>query len=269
MSLIHNIIPKVHLDIDRLHNFIVNIKDAVFESRGAGTFYYWIDGKSTRGFDITIYEEYIEVRNTILSSKEDYELTNIIVEEILKLTNGILVDEEEELVEFIPLFSNDRIIERELRDCDQIKLLSKVHADITIFGPKRKVHFGKRLNKGFKALTNEQLKEEMFKIILTVNYHLPNFEQGMIMEVDKKEEGKKILKLLTNETDYIIEKYDYILLKTSDDKPIIITNQILNTMLPSNWTLVDEFTIVAPITSKKEWEKLLNNAKKFDQFDNF
>ena len=77
------------------------------------------------------------------------------------------------------------------------------------------------------------------------------------------------MKLLTNEVDYIIDKYDFILLQTTEEQPIMITNEILNSMLPSNWQLVDEFTIVAPITSQDEWNKLLTNAKKQDLFESF
>ena len=47
-------------------------------------------------------------------------------------------------------------------------------------------------------------------------------------------------------------------------EPIIITNDILNTILPDNWTLVDEYTIVAPITDQYQWEKLLKQAKERD-----
>ena len=87
MSVIHNIISKRPLDISRLDKFVATIDGATYEDRGEGVFYFWIDGKSTRGFDITLEEGYIEVRNTVLSNRHDYELTNKIVAEIVVLTD--------------------------------------------------------------------------------------------------------------------------------------------------------------------------------------
>jgi hypothetical protein len=269
MSIIHNLINKRPLDISRLNSFVSKIDGAAYEDRGNGIFYYWIDGKSTRGLDITLEQGFIEVRNTVLSNRHDYDLTNKIVAEILSLTDGIIFDESEEQVSSLPVFDSNRITETEIRDCELIQTLSKEKNDIAVYGPIRRVHFGKRLHKQFMELNGEQLKNKMFDLILTVNYQIPNFECGNIMQVGNSEEDRKIMKLLTNETDCIIDKYDYILLNIPDKQPIMITNEILNSMLPSNWKLVDEFTIVAPITGESEWDKLLANAKKHDLFNDF
>lgn len=269
MSVIHNIITNKPLDLSRLNDFVSTIDKAVVEDRGEGTFYFWTKGKSTRGFDITINGDVIEIRNTILSNRHDYELTNQVVEKIINLTDGLILNEDEEQVSDLPVFDDKRISEAEIHDCETIQLLSKEHEDIAIYGPIRKVHFGKRLHEDFKNSKGEELRDKMFDIILSVNYQIPDFEYGTIMQVGNNEDDKKIMKLLTNKTDYIIDKYDYILLNSSDEKPIMITNEILNKMLPSNWNLVDEFTVVAPMTSEAEWEKLLNTAKQYDQFDTF
>lgn len=269
MSVIHNIINKHPLDISRLTKFVTTIDGATYEDRGEGVFYFWINGKSTRGFDITLEQDYIEVRNTILSNKHDYDLTNKIVAEIVALTDGIILNEDEEQISNFPIFGKDRITEAEIHDCETIQVLSREHEDIAIYGPVRKVHFGKRLHEQFKGFKGEQLRDKMFDLILTVNYQIPNFEYGNIMQVGNSEDDMKIMKLLTNETDNIIDKYDYILLHTSEEQPIMITNDILNTMLPSNWKLVDEYTVVAPMIDENEWNKLLTNAKKFDLWNEF
>lgn len=269
MSVIHNILTKKSLDISKLNHFVSTIDNAVVEDRGEGTYYFWTVGKSTRGFDITIDGNIIEVRNTVLSNKSDYDLTNKVVEIILKLTDGLLINEDEEQIETLPLFSDKKIFDTEVNDCQLIQTLTREKEDIAIFGPTRKVHFGKRLYETLKLYSGKELCDVIFDIIIKVNYQLPDFEYGNIMQVGNSEDDKKIMKLLTNKTDCIIDKYDYILLNTLDEKPIIITNDVLNKMLPSNWTLVDEFTVVAPITSQGEWEKLLNTAKQYDQFDTF
>lgn len=173
MSLIHHIITKRPLDVAKLTNFVSNISNAMCENRGEGTYYFWIEGKSTRGFDITIDGDDIEVRNTILSSAADYELTNKIVQQIKTLTDGIILDEADEQVKLLPLFDHKRISEAELKDCALIQTLSKLHEDIAIYGPIRKVHFGKRLHEAFNFYSGQELKEKMFDLILTVNYTLP------------------------------------------------------------------------------------------------
>lgn len=269
MSVIHNILTKKSLDVSKLNDYVLTIDNATFEDRGEGVYYYWIEGKSTRGFDITIEDDVIEVRNTILSNKPDYDLTNKVVEKIITLTDGLLLNEDDEQVNTLPIFDNDRITETELQDCEHILVLSKEIEDIEIYGPIRKVHFGKRLHDTFKHFSGLQLKEKFFDLIVKVNYQIPDFEYGNILQVGNNEDDKKIIKLLTNKVDCIIDKYDYILLDKSDENPLMITNEILNKLLPSNWTLVDEFTVVAPITSKDEWERLLTMAKLYDQFDTF
>ena len=172
MSVIHNIINKRPLDISRLDKIVSTIDNARYEDRGKGVFYFWIDGKSTRGFDITLEQGYIEVRNTVLSNKHDYNLTNKIVEEVVTLTDGIIINEDEEQVYQQPIFDNARITQTEIRDCEIIQTLSREKEEITIFGPNRKVYFGKGLYEQFKNLNGVELKDKIFEIILTVNYKL-------------------------------------------------------------------------------------------------
>lgn len=269
MSIIHNIVYKRQLDISRLDKFVSTIEGATYENRGEDVLYFWIEGKSTRGFDITFEDGYIEVRNTILSNKFDYELTIKIVTEIVSLTDGIIIDEEEEPLTILPIFGTDKINETEIRDCELIQLLSKEKEEIAIYGPIRKIYFGKRTYELLKNYKGKELKDKMFDIILNVNYQIPDFGYGNILQVGNSDDDKKIMKLLTNEVDYIIDKYDFILLQSTEEQPIMITNEILNSMLPPNWQLVDEFTIVAPITTQDEWNKLLTNAKKQDLFESF
>lgn len=269
MSLIHHIVYKRALDHSSLDKYVSTIEGAIYENRGEDTLYFWVDGKSTRGFDLTFEDGYIEVRNTILSNKHDYDLTNKIVTKILFLTDGFVFDEDEEIVSKLPFFDSDQITETEIRDCEIIQLLSRDNKEITIYGPIRKIYFGTRTYKQLKIYKGKELKDKMFDIILNVNYQIPNFGYGNIMEVGNSDDDKKIMKLLTNKVNTIVDKYDYILLEKIDEQPIIITNEILISMLPSDWTLVDEFTVIAPIISQNEWIKLLTKAKKYDLIESF
>jgi len=267
MSVLHKILGKRPLELANLRTFALNIEGIRCVDRGEKTLYFWDDGKSVRGFDISHEENYIEVRNTVLSNRFDYELTNKIVTEILTLTDGIVFNEEDVEVKKSPLFDNDTIIEKEIRDCEMVRMLSKEY-ETTILGPIRKVYFGERMYKELISLNGKDLRNTMFDLVLTVNYRLPDYDSPNIMLVNNREndEGQKKMIVLSNEVNCIFGRHDNILLYT-EDNPIMITNEILNTMLPLDWTLVDEYTIIAPMIGQKEWEKFLANAKKFDLFE--
>ncbi|MDY6802053.1 MAG: hypothetical protein SVU94_12640 [Bacteroidota bacterium] len=266
MSLVHHIIPKQQPDMKQLNQCVLAMEGAKYEGRGEGTLYYWIDGKSTRGMDITMHDESIEIRNTVLSNHSDYQLTNNIVEELLDQTQGVLLNEDREEVEKQPLLGDQDITVKTLADCEMIQTLSQQHEDIAILGPKRKVHFGKRTHERFKSFKGETLKEKIFALMLKVNYEIPDYDYGQVVQAEDPSGEKKILQILTNKTNCIVDKYDYILLYTGTENPIMITNQLLNTMLPSNWELVDEFTIIAPVTSREEWNKLLRKTEPYNLF---
>lgn len=270
MSIYHYIIPRNEFSFETLNKKISQTENTVYEERGNKCYYYWIKNKSTRGVDVTIVENKIEIRNTVLSNSFDYELTNILIEKILEIADGTITNDEEETIKTFPIFNKNRITKIEINDCKIISLLSSTNKDIAIYGPIRKVHFGIATAKQLEQFKDIALRDKMFEIIKYVNYSIPNYEYGTIMEVGS-EENKKIIKLLTNEVNCIIDKYDYILLQNDNPEvmPIFITNEILNSMLPSNWNLIDEFTIVAPIISYEEWQDLKLKAQLVDQFDKF
>lgn len=269
MSIIHNIKPKISLDILALKNILEKDKNLIFQQRTEDYYFLWIDEKSTKGVDLTIEENNIEIRNTILSNHYDYFLTNKLIKTITELTNGKLFNEEDELVNSFPIYSENEMLKLEESDCGLIMVLSRENEDIAIYGAHRQAHFGFETYEKYKDFIDKpkQLIESVFNVILNVQYHLPNYDYGNIMEVEKNNETKT-LKLLTNETNCIIDKYDYIMFQTNND-PIMISNKILNSILPNEWKLVDEFTIVAPIIDEKNWKILIKKASEFDQYSSF
>lgn len=265
MSVLHYTITKQPLNAPTLNQFISStIKDVVIEKRSENVYYYWIKNKSTRGFDITIENNSIEVRNTMLSNYYDYKLTNRVVSKMVEMTQAIVLDEEEEQVNASPLFSQEQIVQMQIDDCKTLQNLSAFAKDLAIYSPVRKVYFGQKTHHQFQSLNEKEVQEKIFSTILKVNYQIPNFEYGNILEMRNEAEEQKILKLLTNKSNYIIAKYDYILLHTENQNPIVIDNDILNSILPPQWQLVDEFNIVAPILPNKEWIKLQQRASPYD-----
>ena len=271
MSIIHNIKTEKLLDFKIFNEAVEKIiENVVFEYRGENTFYYWLDKFSSRGVDVSIENEnLIEIRNTIMSNRSDYILTNKIVELILNQISGVLYDEEDNIIDKFPLFEDKTIEEFELGDSNIIYIMSYDN-DMTIFTPKSKVYFGNRLYKEHSTLSKENRKDKMYEILYNCQYNIPEYSYGDILQIGEDEsEDKQIFKLLTNNVDCLIDKYDKILLNCDEQNPIMITNQSLNSILPKNWILYDEYKIAAPKIPNEEWESLKKRALVHDIFDDF
>jgi len=266
MSLFHYIRLKKAFDVDALNDKLESIAGIEIEERGENCYYYWIAGKSTRGFDITLEDDQIEIRNTVLSNKTDYLLTNEVTKAILALTKTEVVDEEGDPVIGNLLFDEEKIRELEIRGCEVTRAISKEHEDLAIFGPVRKVHFGKRLYETYKHLEGEKLRDSIFEIVLHVQFSIPDYGFGDVLNLGDGE-SKKVIKVLGNSGNLLIDKYDYIGIVGKDESLVLITNSALNKILPNEWNLVDEFTIVAPKISPESFGQLVEKAKAFNVFE--
>jgi hypothetical protein len=281
MSVFHYIKTKDPIDFTILQKIIEHtLADVLYEQRSDILCYFWIDGASTRGVDVSVEDEgWIELRNTGFSSKEDYMLTNELANNIYNLYDGQLYinnddyDEENDdaSLEYIPkehpIFTTEDMESIPLKDTEVVSaMIMQLQQTITLFGPIRKVHFGPELLEKLSNKSNEALTTTLHQIILHINYQIPNYEYGNVLETGE-DEDKKTLKLLVNLSDCIIDKYDYILFQKDNNKIIAITNDTLNTILPISWKRVDEYTIVAPILPENEFENLVAQAEKLNQYN--
>lgn len=270
MSLIHKIKADNKYDKDMIVGIMQGTVDNLrAELRGENVVYLYVDNKSTRGVDLTFEDYGYEIRNTILSSEADYNLTNLLIEVLLNITDGTLMNEDDEPIDGPYIYDEATIKEMVLHDAQTIIVLSKENNEVAIYGPVRKTYFGKRLGKELEPFLDDlnTLSQKVFNIVLYVQYGLPDYEYGNIMAIGNtdNEDERKLCKLLTTKTDYLVDKYDYIMLYRGEDEiPILITNEILNSILPESWKLVDEFQIVAPKLNETEWNTLLSKAVGFD-----
>ncbi|QBN17272.1 hypothetical protein [Flavobacterium nackdongense] len=281
MSILHYIKTKEPINFVILQKVIERtLEDVKYEQRSETLCYFWIDEASTRGVDVSLEEEnWIELRNTGFSSKEDYLLTNELANSICNLYDGQLYIDNEEYdeesddasLEYIPkehpLFTTEDMEAIPHTDTQVVSAMAlQLQQTITLFCPIRKVHFGPELLGKLSEKSNEELTILLHKIILYVNYQIPNYEYGNVLEMGEGED-KKTLKLLANQSNCIIDKYDFILFQKEDDKIIAITNDTLNTILPKSWQRVDEYTIVATILPEDEFINLVAQAEKLNQYN--
>lgn len=212
-----------------------------------------------------------EIENTIMSNVVDYKISNALAHALCFLNKEKEVkDEEGNIVSYAPLISPLMAESIQKRDAQLMKEMADLENWITVYGPVRKVHIGKSLSKEIQSISDEnELAQYFEKLILKVNYQIPNYEYGNILESDSETKGKRIIKLLTNKVNCLIDKYDYIMIDSAEEKPIMITNNILNTILPKEYDLLDAHTIVAPIISLESWQELKEKSKLQNVWDEF
>jgi hypothetical protein len=173
----------------------------------------------------------------------------------------VLKNEENELVKELPLYSQEMIAAYQNQACNTLQLLTVKGHDVAVFGPIRPVHFGPNWAERFQSSTGQELENVVFNTILHVNYNLPDFNQGLLREIKTETGETKSLQILDNSEGVVISKFDFIgLIDGTEEKLILITNKILNDILPFDWHLIDEYTVAAPQLEEDEWQELLRDA---------
>ena len=279
MSIEFNLIPKKVFFVKDIIEKIKKLHpDIVVEKRDKNYYFVYIDEQSFKGIDLTFSRPLlkkwnIEVRNTVLSHPLEYELTNQIIELIAGATKAEILDDGDEKMS-LPVYDTSQSEERFVSDARlTFQLVQLNDSPVTIFGVRRKVHFGKRVYKQFEPYfdDDEALSAKMKEFLYRTQYGIPNFDYGLVWNTfrpdDEKQEHPVVMKLLTNQENILIDKYDYILIDRETGNPIMITNDILNEILPETWTLIDEYTVVAPKLTAKQWENFLEEAAKYDIFE--
>lgn len=266
MSTIHHIKPKGTFSFPKLNLKLRELPfDVQFRNKHDNIYYYWVPNKSTRGVDVSIENDLIELRNTILSNTYDYELTKLLIWEILAITQGKVYNEDNDEVVGDVIMSKKAIEENISGEKDMIVHFAEKGEDISVYGPIREVHFGKKVMKELRQSNNNSIESfQLIDLICKINYKLPDYEDGMVMKANDKKSGEpKFFKVITNKVDLIIGKYDAVLFN-DEGKVVMLSNELLNTILPHEWELVDEYTIIAPILEERSWLKLLEAARALD-----
>lgn len=153
-------------------------------------------------------------------------------------------------------------------NAEMIKQISELDDNvITIFGPTRQAHIGPYTLKKIGA-GKQGWKERLHAHLLKVMYKLPENESDNVLALSKEDGEEIVMKMIAENVQYVIGKYDYILFSTEDEldleNMIVITNDILNENLHESWERIDDYTIVASRLNKEEYGKYVSKLKEYD-----
>lgn len=269
MSLKHYIIPKQSYDLESFFQLISKIDDIRHEYRGNQIHYLWAEGRSTRGMDFSVEGDRIEIRNTVFSNEGDYFVTNILVKLFREIYKCKVVDGGNRKVKSDLVISNEQATNQIYEDYSTIKAMHEIDGGtIGLQGPYRTPELGKKVFSNLLNLNDSDAIRQLEKLIRSINYDYNDFQSGNILEYydDETPDDRKIMKLLTNEQNFFLSKYDYLIINENDN-PIVFTNENLNTILPIQWTLLDDYNITAPILPEKDWKEFIERARKFNIHD--
>ena len=244
-------------------------KNIVIEENDNNIFYY-LYGNSTRGVDVTIEKDFINIRNRVLSNRADYFLSGKLTYYLASLTESKIIDEGDNIILLENLKTTDEGEKTFFRDVDSVSILLKNDTEIIEFpGPTRSVFIGKDVYNKYKDENGNLDPEKVQELFLTILYGLPDFLNSPSLGADSNEANGKIIKLkmILPNYDLIIQDYDYIVVGKEDS--ILLDINGIKSILPDSWVIVDEYTIVAPQLEAKEWNKFLEKSKKINCYDEF
>lgn len=209
MSRNHYIIPKQQYDLTEFFGLVTKIEGIQYEDRGNDIYYFWMEGKSTRGIDFSVSGDRIELRMTNFSNEGDYFVTGVLAKLFKDVYKCKIVDENGKRVKNELIYTSAEATQNIYDDYNALKSMHQIEEGvITLFCPHRRVHLGKTVFKKLVHLEAGKAIAELEKLIKDINYSYPEYSYGNIltMKSDDKEKGEEIFKVLTNSNHYVLDK---------------------------------------------------------------
>lgn len=272
MSRNHYIIPKQQYDLNQFFGLVTKIEGIQYEDRGNDIYYFWMEGKSTRGMDFSVSGDRIELRMTNFSNEGDYFVTGVLAKLFQDVYKCKIVDEDGKRVKNELIYTSAEATQNIYDDYNALKAMHQIEEGlITLFCPHRRVHLGKTVFKKLAHLEEGKAIAELEKLIKDINYSYPEYSYGLIVSWES-DDGKTIIEkinVLDNVTHTMIDKYEYLMFDhpINQERQIVITNDQLNTILPKQWKLLDDYTVLAPPLPDKDWLTFRLEAAKMDLYD--
>ncbi|WP_164112245.1 MULTISPECIES: hypothetical protein [Sphingobacterium] len=256
------------IDFQKLYDFLWESDPSVFAiGRSPDIVYFYRDGYSTRGIDVSKEDGGYEVRLTTLANSADYKLTKSVILFFEMNPADTVIWFEDRMVESANIFSENEIDNYFKRDIELVYQLSNQHKTaITLSAANHDYYLGEY---AFSKIDMQTAGWEMRteQLIQQVLYRLPKSESDNILQIGEAEE-MKIAKLVTADVSYVLKKYDALLFNKSMNSNrmhdmVFLTNDILNDNLPTSWERIDDYTILAPALG---WETYLEYVCKMTPF---
>lgn len=264
MSYTYKVTTNQRIGIADLISELRQKRIAAYAIDRSPTYQIFEDGCSTRGVEITEEDYGYEIRITVLANSNDYLLCNEIAFILCNNLNGTLTDEEGNAKFIGTLFYDLDISERINSDIDTTFALLREGHDIDIFGPIREFSFGEQTRKKALALQGDKhaIAYKLSKMILACQYPPENFIPfSNLIKVTDQEGEEYYVQVLTNSKDMVIEKVKQYAIASDADEKIFLTPEQLISILPDEWTLLDDSTILAKQLDEEKWKRFTENAK--------
>lgn len=240
-------------------------------------FLFYRNGISTRyiEFDKTDENDAYYVRKVILFSKEDCDLYLRTIALIQAMSNGIVLNEDDEEIDVESAGIQSWIFDSIYSEYNSLKILIEAdkETELCLFGPIRSFYFGKRILDKLKTHSKHQKDQYDYLIELfrKSQYGLPeNADYPNIMQISKEHsethEPIKLL-LLSNSNEILVgATVDYYIINTNageDEELLVIKRNDIHKIAPQKWWLFDDKQYVAPIVSTNEWNKFIEDAQPY------
>lgn len=264
MSHTYTVTTNKRIDIADLISELRQKRIAAYAIDRSPTYQIFEDRYSTRGVEITEEDYGYEIRMTVLANSNDYLLCNQIAFILCNNLNGTLTDEEGNEKFIGTLFYDLDISERINSDIETTFALLREGHNIDIFGPIREFSFGERTRKKALELQGDKhaIAYKLSKMILACQYPPENFIPfSNLLKVRDQEGEEYYVQVLTNSKDMVIEKVKEYAVASDTDEKIFLKPEQLISILPDEWELLDDYTILAKQLDEENWQKFAENAK--------
>lgn len=237
---------------------------------------FYLPEISTRLIEFGEEEDGYYARQVGMACQEDYKAFISTIKILQELTNGIVINEEEEEINPTKLFTDEWIKKTMKSDFSSIKalMLSDQKIELAIFGPIRMYYFGSNV---LKQLTDYSTNEEeqhqyIYELIRKSQYGLPKADYPDVMEMSKRDENEarsKTILLLSNSRDILVAgNLDYLIINQDDvevgaENMILIKREDLHKIAPEKWWLFDDRQYFAPRISDAEWNDFVHKSQPF------
>ncbi len=254
--------------ISKLHD---KQQDVDFIKIDNNSYIIFLPEYSTRGVEVTEANNIYTIKMNFLANSFDYTLCNFIAHILCKKLDGVLTNEEGKRSRIGKLFNEKKMFEFINKEVETVLDVLKRGKNIEITGPIRPFCIGKRIRNKVLLIEKEKYRYErafkLSKFILDCQYPPLNFKPYYdMMENMVNDKKTYYAQVISNKYDIVIEKVNkYFISELQGNLSIGLTLENIVSIMPQEWVLLDEYTILAKKLSEERWLSFVNDARKIGE----